>query len=161
MRVQTRGSCRSPMVNLALACGFALTASANAIAQLPGLPPVPLPDEPVVFATAEEPQVHLAEADRAVVGMEAQPPGHHAEGLSAADPEEREEGVGLERQQPLEPRPRHFVAGRGDERDDGEHPDAGQGDAVVEHRGQSDAEGRRDGFRHDACLPRGRNALRT
>ena len=59
MRVQTRGSRRFPMVNLALACGFALTASASAIAQLPGLPPVPLPDEPLIFATAEEPKVRV------------------------------------------------------------------------------------------------------
>ena len=58
MRVQTRGSRRFSTVNLALVFGCALTA-ANVSAQLPGLPPVPLPDEPRIFATAEEPQVRV------------------------------------------------------------------------------------------------------
>ncbi len=64
MRVQRRGSRGSPMVSLALVCGCALTASAHAAAQLPGLPPVPLPDEPRIFATAEEPQVRVTVVTR-------------------------------------------------------------------------------------------------
>ena len=64
MRLDTGGSSRSPGVTIALAFGCALAMAANAIAQLPGLPPVPLPDEPVVFATAEEPQVRVVVVTR-------------------------------------------------------------------------------------------------
>ena len=59
MRVQTRGAHRARFVEVALACGCAFAVSVSAAAQLPSLPPVPLPDEPVIFATAEEPQVRL------------------------------------------------------------------------------------------------------
>ena len=59
MRVQTGGSSRSLMVNVAVACGCALAVSVNAVAQLPGLPAVPLPTEPRIFDTAEQPQVRL------------------------------------------------------------------------------------------------------
>ena len=59
MRVQTDGSDGSLLVNVVLACGCALAAAVNAAAQLPGLPPVPLPDEPVIFDTAEQPQVRV------------------------------------------------------------------------------------------------------
>ena len=59
MRVCTGGSRRVPALGLALAFGGALALAANAAAQLPGLPPVPLPDEPLIFATAEEPHVRV------------------------------------------------------------------------------------------------------
>ena len=64
MRVQTRGSCRLLRTKAVLAFGCALTLAANAAAQLPGLPPVPLPDDPLVFATAEEPQVRVTVVTR-------------------------------------------------------------------------------------------------
>ena len=64
MRVQTRGSHRARFVEVALACGCAFAVSVSAAAQLPSLPPVPLPDEPVIFATAEEPQVRLVVVTR-------------------------------------------------------------------------------------------------
>ena len=59
MRLRIRGSRRAPAVYVALACGCALAVSVNAAAQLPGLPPVPLPDEPRIFDTAEQPQVRM------------------------------------------------------------------------------------------------------
>ncbi len=59
MKLHTDGSSRPPRVTIALALLCALAVAADAVAQLPGLPPVPLPDEPVVFATAEEPQVRV------------------------------------------------------------------------------------------------------
>ena len=59
MRVQTRGSRRVRIVDFALACGCALAVAVNAAAQLPGLPPVALPDEPMIFDTAEQPQVRM------------------------------------------------------------------------------------------------------
>ena len=64
MRLDTGGSSRPPRVTIALAFGCAVAVAANAVAQLPGLPPVPLPDEPVVFATAEEPQVRVTVVTR-------------------------------------------------------------------------------------------------
>ena len=59
MRLRIRGSRRAPAVYFALAFGCALAVSVNAAAQLPGLPPVPLPDEPRIFDTAEQPQVRV------------------------------------------------------------------------------------------------------
>ena len=64
MRVRTGGSRRLPALGSASAFGCVLVLAANAAAQLPGLPPVPLPDEPVIFATAEEPQVRVSVVTR-------------------------------------------------------------------------------------------------
>ena len=64
MRLYADGSSRSPRATIALAFGCALVVAADAAAQLPGLPPVPLPDEPLVIATAEEPQVRVVVVTR-------------------------------------------------------------------------------------------------
>ena len=59
MNVQTEGSWKRVAAVVVLTCGWKLAATANAAAQLPGLPPVPLPDEPRIFDTAEQPQVRM------------------------------------------------------------------------------------------------------
>ena len=64
MDVQTGGSWKRAAAVVVVVFGWKLAMPADGAGQLPGLPAVPLPDEPRIFATAEEPQVRVVVVTR-------------------------------------------------------------------------------------------------
>ena len=64
MDVQTGCSWKRAAAVVVVVFGWKLAMPADGAGQLPGLPAVPLPDEPRIFATAEEPQVRVVVVTR-------------------------------------------------------------------------------------------------